>query len=185
MRKPSFLNGALVGFAIALAGAALFSTLVIFLPAATSLAVLFPVLAAAYVAYLLWRSDVRTGRFATFVLWAVSALAIGVLVDSVTLAFVLHASLIWLVRSLYFHNGVLPALADLGLSVLAVSAAIGTALHSHSPVLAIWTYFLVQALFVAIPESLAAPSSAAAEETAPFRRAQQAADAALRRLVTH
>jgi len=74
---------------------------------------------------------------------------------------------------------------DLGLSVLAVSAAVGTALHSHSPMLSMWTFFLIQSLFVAIPESLAPSSSVIPDDTTPFRRAQQAADAALRRLVTH
>ena len=185
MKKPSFLQGALVGFAIALGGAALFSTLRLFVPAATALVAMMPVVAAVYVAYLMWRSDVRTGRFATFVLWSASALAIGLLVESVALAFVLHASLVWLVRSLYFHNGVLPALADLGLSALAVCAAVGTAMHSHSPMLSIWTYFLIQALFVAIPESLATPQPDVSEDTTPFRRAQRTAESALRRLVTH
>jgi hypothetical protein len=184
VKKPSFLQGAAVGFAIALGGMALYGVLGLLFPARVALATLIPMLAAVYLAYLLWRSDVRTGRFATLVLWAGCAVAIAVFVSSVPLAFVVHALLLWLVRSLYFHNGVLAALADLGLSVLAVAAAVATAAHSQNAFLTLWTFFLVQALFVAIPESLASPEPSVRADDAPFRRAQQAADSAFRRLVT-
>jgi hypothetical protein len=185
VKKPSFLQGAAVGALIAVAGASLFATLRLFMTPAAVLEMLIPLTAGAYLAYLLTRSGVRTGRFATFASWIVSAAAIALFVHSLALALVLHALLVWLARSLYFHEGALAALADLGLSVLAVAAAVGTAQHSHSPFLALWTFFLIQALFVAIPESLAARDpNAVRDEGAPFRRARHAADGALRRLLS-
>ena len=185
MKKPSFLQGVSVGALLAVVGAAMFAALRWIMPAASVLGLLIPGLAGAYLLYLMTRSDVHTGRFATFALWLVAVAAIAFLVDSLALALVLHTLLLWLVRSLYFHDGALAALMDLGLSALSVAAAVGAAEHAHSPFLAIWSFFLVQALFVAIPDSLApAPIGVASGEGEPFRRARHAADAALRRLLS-
>ena len=98
----------------------------------------------------------------------------------------LHIGLIWLVRSLYFYASVVSALTDLGLSGLALAAAVWAVTHTGSLFLAIWCFFLVQALFVAIPHALsgkAAPGiQPAADRDDRFERAHRAAEAAVRKL---
>ena len=94
---------------------------------------------------------------------------------------------IWLVRSLYFYSGVLPALMDLGLSALSISASVWAITRSGSVFLAIWTFFLVQALFVTIPPTVqgkSKPERNSAAENENFTRARRQADAALRQLFT-
>ena len=93
--------------------------------------------------------------------------------------------MVWLIRSLYFHSSVLPALLDLGLCAIAGLAAIVTARHSHSMFLTIWSFFLVQALFIAIPPLLKTPRAAPADYPEQrFKRALHAAEDAVRRMHT-
>ncbi len=94
----------------------------------------------------------------------------------------------WLVRSLYFYSGVLPALMDLGLSALSITAAVWAISQSGSVFLATWCFFLVQALFVAIPPAVKRNANAAGNatparnnviENEPFERARRQAGRAL------
>jgi hypothetical protein len=94
---------------------------------------------------------------------------------------------VWLVRSLYFYSGVMPALMDLGLNALSISAAVWAISRSGSVFLATWCFFLVQALFVAIPPTMQAkkkPERNTAANRENFNRARRQADAALRQLFT-
>ena len=98
-----------------------------------------------------------------------------------------HVGTIWLVRSLYFYSGVMPALMDLGLGALSVSAAVWAITRSGSVFLATWCFFLVQALFVAIPPAVqrtAKPEQNTPADSENFERARRQADAALAQLFT-
>jgi hypothetical protein len=99
--------------------------------------------------------------------------------------------MVWIIRVLYFSNGVLPALLDLGLSALALAAGVWAAGQTGSVLLAVWSFFLVQALFGSIPRSLTtqALTGRATErgtrpgaDEEPFERAHRNAEAAVRRL---
>ena len=88
---------------------------------------------------------------------------------------------------MYFYSGVMPALMDLGLSALSVSAAVWAISRSGSVFLATWCFFLVQALFVAIPPAM--QRNANVKQNTPadsknFERAKRQADAALHQLFT-
>ena len=96
-----------------------------------------------------------------------------------------HVGQVWLIRSLYFYSSALSALADLGLNLASVAAAIWAATESGSPFLSIWCFFLVQALFVAIPVRMGENRHKRRHEHAyddRFERAHRAAQGALRRL---
>jgi len=89
------------------------------------------------------------------------------------------------VRSLYFYSGVLPALMDLGVSTLSISATVWAISRSGSVFLATWCFFLVQALFVAIPPAIKSAQKAqrnTAADNENFERAKRNADQALRQL---
>ena len=76
---------------------------------------------------------------------------------------------------------------DLGLNALSISASVWAITRSGSVFLATWCFFLVQALFVAIPPNVkgraeSVPDTVAQRET--FERARRQADQALRQLFT-
>ena len=102
-----------------------------------------------------------------------------------TLYLLIHVGAIWLVRSLYFYSGVVPALMDLGISALSVSAMAWAISRSGSVFLATWCFFLVQALFVAIPKRIGRRPGTGQDghdSEARFQHAYRAAEAAVRRL---
>jgi hypothetical protein len=160
------------------------------LPATVRL--LIPGLGLGYLLYLFSRSGerrdrMRTGRITALGAWAAMALASAWLAPPLSLYLCIHASAIWLLRSLYVYCGVLPALLDLALSAGSVAVTAWAALHSGSLFLAAWCFFLVQALFVAIPPAIRGRQRTAAtatEHNENFERARRQAEAALHQLFT-
>jgi hypothetical protein len=104
-----------------------------------------------------------------------------------SLYLLIHVGAIWLVRSLYFYSGVVPALMDLGLSGLSVSATVWALTRSGSIFIATWCFFLVQALFVAIPPAVKSKRTASLSDSVgntKFEQAKRRADAAVRQLIS-
>jgi len=182
MKRPTFLEGALVALLAALAGTLAFSAFVLVLPGAVSLRLLIEGLALGYLLYLLGRSRERIGRVTTLASWLAVAVLLWVFSPPLSLYLLVHLAMIWLVRSLYFHQGPLGAVADLGLTGLGLIAAIGAYLHTGSLFLSLWCLFLVQALFVFLPARMGGGHKQGSDEEDSFRRAHQAAEAAVQRL---
>jgi hypothetical protein len=187
MKRPTFFYGIVVALTMAIAAAALFSTLAPLLGAGTALRLIVPVMGLAYLVCLFRRSAVSTGRITTFALWFVVSAITWLIAPPIAVYVLIHAGLLWLVRSLYFYSSAFPALLDLGLSALSVSAAAWAMTRSGSLFLAIWCFFLVQAAFVVIPQRLGLPAGGDADEINDdaFERARRRADAALKQLFLH
>jgi hypothetical protein len=181
-RPTTFFGGVAAAFVLAAAGAASFAALTTVLTSDVAIRATSTVLGGAYLLYLLSRSEERTGRVVTIAVWLTGAVATGVFATSLPLFFVCHVVMIWLVRTLYFHGSFTTALLDLGVAALALAAAIWAARTSGSLFLAIWCFFLVQALFVVIPANTNAQAQAGGFDDQPFKRAHRSAGAALRRL---
>jgi hypothetical protein len=182
-RPTTFLGGVAVAFVLAAAGAAVFAALTTVLTSSVAIRATSELLAGAYVLYLLSRSNERSGRIVTIAVWLSGAVATSVFAPSLSLFLVAHVAMIWLVRTLNFHGSFMAALLDLGLTGLAFAAAIWAARTSASLFLAVWCFFLIQALFVVVPEDANAQAqSGGGFDDQPFKRAQRNAGAALRRL---
>ena len=135
---------------------------------------------AAYTLYLLSRSNERTGRIATVArvvrchdrLAAVFAEFVAAVPDL--------SGRLDLVRSARCTStsSTITALVDLGSSALALASRFGPRRVRSSLSLAIWCFFLVQALFVALPADVAAKARTRRRPDQPFQRAQRSADAA-------
>lgn len=183
MKRETFINGAVVAFIFAATGGIAFFALQPVFSAALLLRVLITIIAGCYVLYLLHRSGERTGRLAVPAMWLPLAGAIWAIAPGLAGFTLAHIGVLWLVRSLYFHAGITAAVLDLGICGAGFVAALAAAMSSHSVFLCIWTFFLIQALFVAIPtvlpESSPAPIAQADER---FQRARAAAEAAVRRV---
>jgi len=187
MSKPTFLEGIGVALVASLAGSVVFTALAPAFAGAAVLRLMVAGIGLGYVLYLLRRSRERVGRVSVVALWGVVATGLWLLHPPLSLYLVAHIGLIWLVRSLYFFASALSALADLALSGLSLAAGVWAAEHTGSLFLAIWCFFLLQALFVAIPQELRRKPLTRALDAGGddrFERAHRVAEAAVRKLST-
>jgi hypothetical protein len=182
MKTPNFLEGAAVALAASVAAAVLFGVLAPVFGGDAVLRALIALLALVYVIYLLRRSRERVGRVSVIAGWCLAALVLAVWHPPLLLYLVLHVGMLWLVRALYHYASVLSALADLGLNGVALAAAVWAATHTASLLVSTWCFFLLQALFVAIPRDLRATQDAPTDPADRFQQAHRAAQAALRKL---
>jgi len=185
MKRPGFFEGVAVGLIASSIGSVLFVAFAMIFDADTALSLLIALLGLAYTAYLLGRSVERVGRLTTLLLWFVAAGLVWLWSPGLPLYLLFHLGLIWLVRSLNFHASLLSALADLGLNGLALASGLWATERTGSAFMSLWCFFLVQALFVAIPawsrqSSQRFPSEP--QDHDAFQQAHRAAEAALRRL---
>ncbi|MDH3282707.1 MAG: hypothetical protein OEQ18_16505 [Gammaproteobacteria bacterium] len=184
MKRPTFLEGVWVALIASMFGAAVFTVPATLFAASGMHRLVIAGLGLAYVLYLLARSPERVGRVTVIAGWLVVAAVIWWLALPLLVYVMAHVGMIWLIRSLYFHASALSALADLGLNGLALAAALWAGIQTHSLWLGIWCFFLVQALFVAIPPHWRRlkpgqlPTPVAADH---FESAHQVAESALRK----
>lgn len=184
-RPPTFLGGAAIAFVFAATGAAMFAALTPWLASHLAIRGIAIALGGAYTLYLLSRSEERTGRIATVAAWCVATTLSIVFVSALPLLLICQVAVIWLIRSLYFHGSIVTALADLGIGALALACAIWAAKSSGSMFLSVWCFFLVQALFVALPTDIAAKAQRDDGDDQPFKRAERSAAAAMRRIAAN
>jgi hypothetical protein len=184
MNRPSFFEGVGVALAASIGGAVLFAVLGSPVAGGWLLHVIIAGIGLGYVVYLLRRSRARVGRVVAVSAWSVAAVAGWWLGLPLLLYVALHIGLVWLIRSLYFHSSLFASLADLGLNGLALAAAVWAGAQTGSLLIALWCFFLLQALFVLIPPDLRTPGHrpAADGDDTPFRHAHRVAEAAVRRL---
>ena len=183
MKRPHFFEGVILALVASLTASLLYSLLAPYLPAEPLLQLLISGLTLAYVAYLLTRSKARVGRIVCLLLWLATATVCWLINPPLTVYLVIHIGLIWLIRSLYFYSSLLASLTDLGLGVLGLAALLWAIVQTSSLFLAIWSFFLVQALFSIIPKTLKkSTQTASSNNQAHFQVAQQRAESALRSL---
>ncbi len=187
MKRPSFFHGVIVAAVLGFFASAIVATLTPFVGLGAVVRLVIPLLGLSYLLYLLNRSAERLGRVTTITFWTATAAVTWWVSPPLPLYLMIHVGAVWLVRCLYFYSGVMPALMDLGLGALSVSAAVWAITRSGSVFLATWCFFLVQALFVAIPPAVqrkAKPEQITPADSENFGRASRQAEAALRQLFT-
>jgi len=187
MKRPTFFHGVIVAAVLGFFASAIVATLTPFVGLGAVVRLVIPALALAYLLYLFSRSTERLGRVTALSAWTVLAVVTWWVAPPLPLYLLTHVAAIWLLRSLYFYSGLVPALMDLGISTLSISATVWAITRSGSVFLATWCFFLVQALFVAIPPALAkkrAEQRSTPVESKQFETARRQADQALRQLFT-
>lgn len=184
MKTPTFLHGVIAAAALAFVASAMIGTLTPFLGVGTVLRLAVAVLAAGYLVYFFRSSSQRTGRVVTWSLWAALAVVTWWAAPPLPFYLLVHAGAIWLVRSLYAYSGVIPALMDLGLCALSALAFGWVFMRTGGVFLATWSFFLVQALWAAIPPAIQGRHAkhAPAGGNERFEHAHRQADEALRQL---
>lgn len=179
MKNDDFAGGVWFALTAAVGGSILVTVLSDLATPHELLRILSGGLTLAYLVYLLRTSRRRIGRLVALGGWAGIALAGWILLDHAAAFVLLNLGAIWLVRALFHQSGALASMLDLALNISAAMAAFWAYRHSASPFLAVWTFFLVQALFVAIPRPDAGRRRHARDR---FSEARHDAENALRRL---
>jgi hypothetical protein len=188
MKRPSFSEGVIVALVAAVLGSMFHTVLPGLLGLTWTVRVLIAGLGLGYVVYLLWRSPERTGRFITLTGWLLLAGSSWSLIADPLVYLAVHLGMVWLVRALYQQPGPLAALMDLALNLTALMAGLWAFVHADSVFLGIWTFFLVQALFVAVPSAdgrRAGSDAGPGPQSDQFQTAFRNAETALRKLSRH
>lgn len=184
MSAPGFWREVGFGLALSACGAILFAALGNFVEHATLLRWLVAGLGALYLALLLHDLRARVGVVVAVACWIVLTLLLFALQPGLWAWLLAQVAMVWLVRCLYRYDSLGSAAVDAAVNGFAVATAIATAGYTRSMFLTLWSFFLVQALFVFIPASRAAGASSApaADPEDTFGQAHRNAEAALRRL---
>ena len=183
MSRPTFLEGVGVALLACVIGGILHAVLTPLFGWDSLLRALIAGLGLAYILYLMNRSKARVGKVTVAGLWLAGAVALWLVHPPFTIYLLFHAGAVWFVRSVYFYGGLIPAVLDLALTGFGLVAAFWAALETGSIFVALWCFFLCQALFTGIPRTLGRKRQQPAAD-APFERAYRAGQAALRALST-
>ncbi len=185
MSRPNFSEGVGVSLVATLLGGALLPLLTLWLSSGFALRGLITLLGLFYLLYLLQRSGLKAGRVLAVTLWLLVSPVTALVGIGLTGDLLIHLALLWLVRSGLFHNRFYTALLDLGLLALGLGAALWGGSVTGSLAVGLWSFFLVQALFVFIPQAGSGhprPTTPPAGESERFDRAYRAAQEALQRM---
>ncbi|MCF6262882.1 MAG: hypothetical protein L3J24_04770 [Xanthomonadales bacterium] len=181
-KSATFNEGLAIAFSTSLIGSVLYYLLSAFIGDSQLLRLLISIASFGYILYLLNRGQTRLGRVSIMGLWLVISTALWFYSPPAVLFLLVHISMLWIIRSLYFYSSALSALADLGLNLLSIAAAFWTARYTGSVFLSIWCFFLIQAMFVAIPKNLWSENRPQTVVDDHFQNAYRAAQSAVIKL---
>lgn len=183
--KPGFFEGVALAFVAALVSTVAFEALAMVFYSGMMLKFFISLGSFSYIGYLLWRSPERNGRLSITAAWlSLSGLA-WILSPSLIAYTLIQLIMIWLVRSLYYHSNLITALADLGLIGLGLLTAAWSWLQTGSVFIAIWCFFLIQALYVLLPQTWSGSisnSGTSNNRVDPFEQAHRSAELAVKKL---
>ena len=152
MKSPGIIDGVIVAIVISLGAAAARLVLGGFIAYATLFSLLLCAATLVYLVYLLKRSKAKIGRVVVIASWAVASLGCWFFDVPLFAQVLIQAGFIWLVRSLYFHGSMFSAALDFGLVSAGLAAGAWAMVNTGSLAGALWSFFLVQALFCWIPD---------------------------------
>lgn len=187
MNRPGIGEGVLFALIAAVITVVSAVVLSIALSGPTLLTTVTSAVAFLYILYLLRRSGERVGRVIVatgFLVLVGVALALS---PSPLTHLLLLAGAIWITRALYYYQSALLALVDLGIVIAGTITCLWAWQTSHSPGLTVWTFFLVQSLFVLVPSTLANAGKREMKDSdaaVNFSEAHEAARAAARELAS-
>lgn len=188
MKGSNFLLRVLVAIFASIYAGSMYTTLAVFTsPTATSYLV-FTSLTFAYIVYLLGNSGAKVGRITAVVIWLVALGSMSWLDVPLPVWMATLVASIWLVQSLFYYAGIVPMMFNLALQIFGVVCASAAYLHTHSITLSVWSYFLVLALDVFIPDTAyarGAKTSRQVQGNQDFERAYANAQHALQQHLNH
>jgi hypothetical protein len=149
MKTPGIIDGLIIAIIISLGAGAVSLVLSGFIAYPTLLNLVLCTATLGYLVYLLKSSKAKVGRVIVIASWVATSLGCWLLEIPLFTQVLIQAGIIWLVRSLYFHGSIFAAALDFGL--LSAGLAAWAMVNTGSLAGALWSFFLVQALFCWIP----------------------------------
>lgn len=137
-----------------------------------------------YLAYLCRKSRLRAGKV-TITISCLIILSAAMLIFKTLSGLLLFAvGIIWIVRSLLFYSGILPAGADSLLCIMSLALADRAVSAGGGIVTGVWVFFLMQSLWVLIPEyfNQQRPKQRNVRNQSRFNRAYETAEEVIRKL---
>ncbi|HEU4617423.1 MAG TPA: hypothetical protein VFV10_05245 [Gammaproteobacteria bacterium] len=204
--RPSFADGLVAAAALSVAGAALLAAFSLVAGPAAALRGTVAALGLAYLLWLLAERGRRPGGVTAVAAWSGGAALAWLLHPPLGVYLLIHVGMVSVLRSLSFCSSPLPAVADLALAALGTAFGLWAGVRTGSALVALWCFFLVQALVAAMPSvrrghgtralgldpadvagsaRVGARADVAARadvDAQAFERAHRAAEAALRRI---
>jgi len=185
MKHPSLLDGVTLAMVISLGAAAASLLLGGFIVYGLLFELLLYSASLVYLLYLLKRSQARIGRVLALCAWALVSFGCWFFDVALLQQVLIQTGLIWLLRSLYFHGSLFTAALDFGLVSVGLAAGAWALVNTGSVAAALWSFFLVQALFCWLPQLArrqSAVAAAASSSASAFQTAHRVAEDAVRKL---
>lgn len=182
MKKPvNFVEGVFIALLMSVLAALGYSALVWVLGALLSAKFMICALSLIYMLYVFKRTSRSFARLAVLG-WGVVVFILLIADASLNAWLISQLVLIWLARSCAHYPSPLPAVMDLALVVLGCALCVAVFWQTAWVGLAVWTFFLTQALFCFIPNKVHKEMAHDEGRGEQFSRAYRNAEAAIRAL---
>jgi hypothetical protein len=185
MKTATLFEGIFVAFLFSLISSVTYFALSSIFSDSFLIQLLITGLSFAYILYLLSRSKAPIGRITSVVVWTVAVIFLWFFSPPISVFLLIHLLMIWLIRSLYYYSSLFSSLLDFALNGLSVATAFWAANHTDSLFLTIWCFFLIQTLFVLIPQKLkhtTSNESSTLDSEAEFQNAYRTEESAIEKL---
>ncbi len=186
MKIDSFGSNVIAGFVLAILAATGFHLLSIFFPTFVALRLVISFVTLFYIAYLMLAINIKVGKF-ILPMFAIGCIALAQSIGVSLSGFIaLHLFFIWFARAVYLYRPLGACLDGFGCLVSA-SLTYLVLVQTHSLFIAVWTFFLLQAVILSIlpfPEKYLKRRKSCDSGDDKFLRAQRMAQAAFKRLNT-
>ncbi len=138
-----------------------------------------------YLVRLVSCSQLRAGKLILNLGCLVLLLGGGLFFEQLGSLLVMATVMIWMVRSFLYYSSIVASCADLVLCLMSLVGFAFSFNSSHSIGVAVWSFFLIQALHSLIPERFGVTGHAAEEDQSVHRfdRAYRSAEQAIQQIV--
>ncbi|WP_444995242.1 hypothetical protein [Aliikangiella sp. IMCC44359] len=152
MKTISLTQSIFIGLCLSIVGAVGFQTMSWVLPEGDVLQIILSTINFVYIAYLLFNSSHKTGRLSCLILYSTANIILLLAFISHEILLIFLCSSIWLARSIFFQKNLLASIIDALLILIGYSVALWTLSTTHSWFLTLWCFYLIQTLFIYIPQ---------------------------------
>ncbi|MCC6220346.1 MAG: hypothetical protein IT291_03795 [Deltaproteobacteria bacterium] len=188
MKSTTLFSGIVIALLLSIISSPLLALASVFFNPLTAMQLTLALIATGYLIYLFSKANLRAGKI--FLPLLSFSVLIGALFFKLTFfsLLLIMAATIWLVRSVINYKSVISTIVDGALVCLGFGSALLATFFTGSLFVAVWSFLLLQALYVFIPRSFLTKEKHCSELSDssthgdPFAKSQHAAEEALRRL---
>ncbi|WP_196139582.1 hypothetical protein [Aliikangiella sp. G2MR2-5] len=156
LQPKNFIRFVLLGLGLSIVAFVAFEGLNLFYIPIESLKATISLVTMFYLVSVLKTSRLKVGKVSLILFLTTSQLFLLFSISSLDVIIGSNLIAIWLARTFYIHRNTVDALADIAFIALGFVAAMWAFTESQSLLLSFWSFFLVQAFLVFLPQATAA-----------------------------